>query len=547
MKITSRLALYFSVGAVLFLNPTHEAYALRLKLKQPADSTNRIVVATASDAAVATGRKATVNIDGKTGQLAVLTDSGTLSVVVGYKRGKKLLPAKKVLNNPEKFCSSDNIKAYTAVKGKGVTLNLQYRDEGDIAYHKGRLGGKRGLKKKSLKGLVNVDSNCLPSGTGLSLGLGTNETSSLLARVPQPLDTDQDADGMLDLFDIDTDDDSIINNYDSSTATPPEFFKAFSVFSNLKVGLVDTLNVNALGANPTKAQVDALTEKTTLAVEVKASTGEESELDCTGLSYCTAGGTGTTGNPTAAFPGTAGGTYDADSDGLGTIEAGGTGDFQLNTNLSEFNEANAGDAFAQTVSDSVGTVLATYLANLQFVFRATPALETLALDPDGANQVTNFTYPITEGDAGTNSNCIEVSPNGDGDIILEYVAWRPQRAGVAALGEADFVDLGNSKIAIDIPNEPTVGGTPGNGVGNCPASSYTESDANLTIGADSLEDSLGDTDADVANKVTFRVDLTACLASGGQVLDSGEQVDLDLQFFNDAGDNAAQKLCVERP
>ena len=52
--------------------------------------------------------------------------------------------------------------------------------------------------------------------------------------------------------------------------------------------------------------------------------GDAVELDCLGLSYCSAGGTGRALEG-GAFPG----DYDVDADGFGAIFRGTTGDFQL--------------------------------------------------------------------------------------------------------------------------------------------------------------------------------------------------------------------------
>ena len=55
-----------------------------------------------------------------------------------------------------------------------------------------------------------------------------------------------------------------------------------------------------------------------------------SRLDCGGLSYCSAGGSGYSAEPFPnglPFPG----SFDQDGDGFGTITAGPTGDFQLHT------------------------------------------------------------------------------------------------------------------------------------------------------------------------------------------------------------------------
>ena len=132
--------------------------------------------------------------------------------------------------------------------------------------------------------------------------------------------------------------------------------------------------------------------------------------------------------------------------------------------------------------------------------------------------------------------------------MLKVSGWRPQRAGVSGAGEATYVDLGNSKITIDIPNGPTPGG-PAQGPGNCVASAYSESDTNLSVSADGLQDSKGDIDADASNTYEFTLDVNSCLASspsGAISWDPGQSLSLDLQFRSRDGDNAAQKICLRR-
>lgn len=523
------------------------SFAIRLKIRQPKNDPRTVVAATAEDAGSVSTNKGTVKVSGKEAQLAVISDDGPQSVILAYKLGKRILPVKKVLRKVEKFCSESRIQAYTGLKGKTPALRINTREEGDIAYFKGKLGkGKKALKRRNLVGLVSVGTDCLPAGNGLTLGLGSGviEQATDQEEDEEVLNTDLDGDGLLDILDIDTDGDSILNNYDSNSSLP-QISPTFRVFSNLKVGIASTVNVNAFGRNPTKEEVDALTQATTLAIEVKGEGEATSELNCGTLSYCSTGGTGQTGNPVTDFPGVAGGTNDIDSDGFGEMTTGGSGDFQLQTNLSAFSEMNAGDSFIQLVTEPDDVLANIYFASLQFAFRSVPAVKSLTLDPAGISDVTTFSYPISNGDEGTPSNCIEVTPNGEGDVVLEYVAWRPQRAGISAVGEADFVDLGNSMITIDIPNVPSVGGTTtGGGPGNCPIATYSSTDTNLNLDGETILDTLGDTDADSGNTVTFRVNITDCLSTN--TLDSGEQVQLDLQFKNEVGDNAAQKLCIER-
>lgn len=165
---------------------------------------------------------------------------------------------------------------------------------------------------------------------------------------------DADDDGLVDAVDADNDDDGVLDNYDSQGndrgPAGPTAVRSFYVFSNLKVEIDQTLNVN-VGPVST-AQVDDLLEgHQTLAIGVPGDTsaGETTELDCAALTYCAAGGTGMAMG-SGPFPGAAGGPSDPDSDGLGTITKGPTGDFQLQT-MATSGEIRGGDTFIERVTD----------------------------------------------------------------------------------------------------------------------------------------------------------------------------------------------------
>lgn len=112
------------------------------------------------------------------------------------------------------------------------------------------------------------------------------------------------------------------------------------------------------------------------------------------------------------------------------------------------------------------------------------------------------------------------------------------------------MDIGKSKITIDVPNGPVTNGAgPGNasggaGPGNCKPASYSTTDPNLSIVGDGLQDAKADQDADPSNTFTFTVDLTTCL--GSTPWNPGDTLSTDLQFRSLYGDNAAQKVCFAR-
>lgn len=350
---------------------------------------------------------------------------------------------------------------------------------------------------------------------------------------------DVDKDGLVEALDVDDNGNGIIDNYDTSAVTQPA--NSFRVFSNFKLEMNESLNLHATGLST--ALVDsALSRAQTLAIAVAGGTGETTELDCTGLAYCSAGGTGTA-PPTggSAFPGTAGGSFDSDGDGFGTITKGATGDFQLGTGASTSTIA-AGDTLIERVLGADG-VERQIPGVLNFVFTSTPAIKTVnlvAFPPQAID------YNVTSNRLGSMNNCIEVTS--DGAVLLQISGWRPQRPGVVAAGEGAYVDLGNSKITIDIPNGPTPGG-PAQGPGNCAVSSYIENDPNLSISGDGMQDNKGDVDADPANTYQFTIDVADCLAkapSGPIAWTAGQTLTLDLQFRSKDGDNAAQKFCLRR-
>lgn len=374
---------------------------------------------------------------------------------------------------------------------------------------------------------------------GLPTNLGARAFHAMSRIAATATTVDVDKDGLVEALDVDDNGNGIIDNYDNSGVTQPA--NSFRVFSNFKLEMSESLNLHATGLST--ALVDsALSRAQTLAIAVAGAAGEVTELDCTGLAYCSAGGTGTAPpNAGTAFPGGAGGAFDPDSDGFGTITNGATGDFQLATGAST-STISAGDTLIERVLGADGAERQ-IPGVLNFIFTSTPAIKSVAINSDPAQTID---YTVTNNRLGSLNNCILVPETGA--VVLKVTGWRPQRAGVSGAGEAAYVDLGNSKITIDIPNGPTPGG-PARGPGNCVASAYSESDTNLSVSADGLQDSKGDIDADASNTYEFTLDVNSCLASspsGAISWDPGQSLSLDLQFRSRDGDNAAQKICLRR-
>lgn len=381
-----------------------------------------------------------------------------------------------------------------------------------------------------------------PLGTGVNRGIGNDVPTK--ANKPNPADADRD--GLDDAYDADTDHDGIINNYDTSDDAPAvtgissATADTVKIFSNLKLEIDQSLNANT-GTAPTTSEIDAaLSSGGTLAIAVvgDSGAGDTTELDCGALNYCSAGGTGSSSSQ--EFPE----NFDSDADGLGTVVAGGTGDFQL-THGATSAQIGGGDTFMEVVTDLSSNV-EKVPGMLNFVFHTTPALKSLAVE-DGSTYT--VAYPVSNGMVGSANNCFLVDDGDGGDVVLTITGWRPQRPGESSLGEAAFMDIGKSTFVADIPNLPcsngTSGGCSGTGPGNCAQASYSTTDPNLTITADGLVDLASDATADASNTFTFTLNLTTCL--GATSFNADEKVFIDLQSKSEFGDNAAQKFCVKLP
>jgi hypothetical protein len=482
-------------------------------------------------------------------------DNQYLPVVLAVKIGKRIVSVQQAI--AKDLCSDGKAQGITALKQglQKATFLLHESDSRKV------FASLHSFKRKTTKGEINfrsigdtkntveLDAQCVPTGNALNIGLGSRLTPAAEEN-PEGFTGDRDGDSLPDLFDSDINGDGTLNPYDPTFVT---HLASFQLFSNLKVGLAGTVNSNT-GVVPTREMVDALlSSNSTLAVEVKAvdGSGETSELDCGSLGYCSTGGTGSVLESGSPFPGPLGGSLDSDSDGHGTITKGPTNDFQLKTGAT-LSTINSGDSFIQIVTDSSGTERK-FFRKLDFVFKGTPGLKSVIMNPASASPTTTtFSYPINSSDLGTPNNCIPIAPAPDASLSLQVTAWRPQRGSIRA-DEPEFVDLGNSEITIDIPNKPCTTGTACSTTrlpNNCPTSTYTESDSNLTIAGGKLTDTRGDAAADPAQTVTFTVDLKTCLAESADTLDVGEEVALDLQFRSvsstNGSDNSAVKFCVRR-
>jgi len=388
---------------------------------------------------------------------------------------------------------------------------------------------------------VGDKSKCLPDATAKTLGLGSAVGMQALKVVSSTSD-DGDGDGLPDILDVDDDDDGVMDSYDSSDGSAPTTEFTAKVFSNLKLEVSQSLNLYTdSDGTLSSSERDGAAASIGLAMQVAGGTVQPTELNCGGLSYCSAGGTGRANG--LAFPD----AVDSDTDGYGLIANGPTGDFQLQPQVSSSSDINGGDTYIQVVTDSSTGKETEVPVLLNFVFRTTPAVKSLEM----GGVTRGFVYPATASMSGSTNNPVVAPAGWDGKV--KVTAYRPQRPGIPAASEGSYVDIGNSKISIDIPNAPCTGsgGCSGNGPGNCGPTYYTTTDSNLTASGGTLKDTRGDQDTDLINpsaaEVNFVIDLDGCLASRGLTLSSGQKVALDLQFRSEDGDNAAQKFYISRP
>ena len=519
-------------GTIVSLCAVSTVYAAEKPIKGtfnklPSSGTKLLAVSDdGKSASVVVSKKAfSIVPPGKTARLYLLKNGKiTGQLVVSKCRGSAKKPT---------ACSKTQV--YTSFKA-GKTLGTLSRS-GLVFVNKAVTLASVNSSQKS------IAKNFVPIGlatTGLPTVNSARAAHAMFSLAATSVDVDKD--GLVEALDADDNNNGVIDNYDALEVTQPR--NSFRVFSNLKLEMDQSLNLHATGLSA--GLVDAaLSQAQTLAIAVAGGTGETTELDCGGLTYCSAGGTGEAPPPNgAAFPGAPGGSFDSDGDGFGTIVKGGTGDFQLGTGATSTSIA-AGDTLIERVTSADGRERQ-IAGVLNFVFTSTPALQTIVVN-DGAAQTID--YAITNNRLGALNNCVSVPATGPVSVVL--TGWRPQRPGNSSAGEASYVDLGNSLVTIDIPNAPALPGVGGgaSGPGNCVGSAYQESDPNLSIGSNGLQDNRGDVDASSSNTYEFTLNVTDCLAgaSGGAISwGQGEQLQLDLQFRSRDGDNAAQKFCLRR-
>ena len=348
--------------------------------------------------------------------------------------------------------------------------------------------------------------------------------------------------------------------------------------SQMLLTMDQTLNVDAAGTTP--AEIDSLLPSKLDLLLTNVPSGNLVELNCNGLSFCSQGGTGQaqmeglpeTGPPqlsawgyyqTVPFPS---GSLDT-ATGFGELigPAAPNGLLGTDPNGQEFNldpnatsaQIGSGDVATEVVTNNATTTQAP--VTIGFVFNTVPAIASYS---DSAGNSGTITYPDTSL-LGTVNNPLKVAAGPNGDVVVTFTVFRPQRPGIPGAGEPAFMDIGHLGYTIGFGN----GGPPGGGGlhlvdnlgGSCSTSSYSNLPPTLTLGSGGngfgpvqgtswLVDSASDQPASPASTLSFTVDLTKCItAAGNPLLPVGQPVGWALGAASQSSsDHVGQTFWVER-
>ncbi len=357
--------------------------------------------------------------------------------------------------------------------------------------------------------------------------------------------------------------------------------------SQLFLPIDQTVNDDAAGV--TQAEIDAAVQShLNIKLIGGVPAGATVELDCNGLSFCSAGGSGqaaleglpanctspqtnyycTIPFPSGSLDSTTGlGQIvgpDAANGLLGSLAAGGQ-EFSLFPNATT---AQIGSGDVITVDVDKGGATTQTPTTLDFVFNTVPAIASYS---DTAGNGTTIAYPDGAG-LGTAGNPLPVAAGPNGDVVVAFRVYRPQRAGVAGAGEPSLMDIGHLWYALDHAAPPAAGSTTVGGPKppECPAADYSALSPTLTLasssassggagggapatgnnlppGAGGLIDSANDAPAGSEGTIGFTVDISQCLASQGAAFPVGQPIEFDISANSQSSaDHANQTFWLER-
>jgi hypothetical protein len=365
---------------------------------------------------------------------------------------------------------------------------------------------------------------------------------------------DLDADGIPDPLDVDDDGDLVLDNFERPGAAaraaqaPQPTLGLHSVLGGPDTEA--TVNANARqAADPSvpvfsDAQIDAgLAQRGTLLVGIIA--GGEAELDCTGLVYCSAGGTGAAnlgdGVHVGPFPGSPGGVFDPDGDGFGTLFqqpglpplfylAHGATTAQIKTGQMMTERVTANGSGENDCSSTGPTTC--FVGTVPEVLATDGSAPASYDDGAGVGNSGPISYPIQ---MGTNpGSAIAITDGADQKLDLTVAVWRPQRRPIpdeAGYGQPGaWTDIGGLSYQVIV-------GGPDWGISQphfaCPQGSLSTTDSALTpamLGGTAdqtggFTDGAPDRPADPAHTITYSVNLTQCIAELNAVLDASGSPD----------------------
>jgi hypothetical protein len=344
--------------------------------------------------------------------------------------------------------------------------------------------------------------------------------------------------------------------------------------AQLFLSMNETLNDDVAGVSV--AEIDAtLQSKLNLKLLNIPAKAPRLELDCNGLSFCSQGGTGQAeleGLPASIgagefssvpFPA---GSLDP-ATGFGEIvgpdvpngllgnDAHETLELSLDPNATS-EQIGSGDVVTLVVGEGASSFQMP--TTVDFVFNTVPAIVSYS---DTAGDSGTISYPDTS-NLGTNANPIKVAAGPNGDVVMTFTLYRPQRQGVAGAGEPAFMDIGHLGYELDYaaaqPAESTLIASD-NGP-QCPAEDYSNLSSTITLqsggsneyaappGDGELIDSAGDQPPNAANTISFTADLTKCmLAKGESSFPVGRPTMFDISANSQSSsDHSNQTFVVER-
>lgn len=301
----------------------------------------------------------------------------------------------------------------------------------------------------------------------------------------------------------------------------PSAATEFKLFSNFKLTGATSINANIAAITDLNPLIAAAVPTTvTLATQVIG--GATATLDCLGNVYCASHTVGSATYPLVNFAAaTFTGTYL-------DLATGPTGDAQISPGAAPA-DIGAGDAFIEIIGAS------SYPGTLNFVFNTAPALVSYNV----GSGVQTVTYDASGVATSGMSQAAPISLAA-GATSLTVTFWRPQREALST-ETGSWTDIGGLNYRADTPNSPA-GSTKHSCTGAYSAA--TSNGTAVTATSDGVLDPALDAQANVANTVSWTIDLATCF--DWSLMASGTAFDLDIQAVSVYGDNAARKLFFKK-